>query len=347
MELTGVERVSTLEVYTKNISNKVTTMSESQYDSVEIRYSKNEVSPCENYNNIKSTMHVKKQSEINQAFDEKGYYERVFESAQAIVEKYYNGGISDEEMVRDFNEICEEAKQYFIHIGYITANNKEEHSWIIENTYIYYQHALALKSVDMCNKKGADIAHDYEGEDDRNWVYYDAEYYYGTEHMQGVIDEAMKGITEKWGILPMDGDEMKKNSGIVKSEFTFNGVWNWEAKYAIALQHSNNTEIEINWKPEQEFKFFYQQTSEQLNFDVSLNSGNTSNMRSFLNMVKTIWVSRMRGNAIHITLTDYAKGKDVFELNVKNDNELYEPMSLYESLNKIVKKFSLFDLMEK
>ena len=163
------------------------------------------------------------------------------EEMREVMEGYYNGEISKDEIKGFFMEYC----------GIQYARDEEA----VLNVYEAFLDANYSAAVKKCFAQGYDIAAK-EGVSTDNMVYYDADYYYQSEEIHDLLKEAAAEYGAKYG---REIDAAKRDDGFKRDYLTgapnFNDKWNFMATNMM----SSGRLMDQNAVPPKDFSFFYKQ----------------------------------------------------------------------------------------
>ena len=158
---------------------------------------------------------------------------------QEVMEGYYNGEISKDEIKGFFMEYC----------GTMYARDENT----ILNVYETFLDANYAEAVNACFDKGKTIAAE-EGTTANGMVYYDAEYYFRSEEIHELLKEAAKEYGEKYGV---EVDATKRDENFKGDYLTgkpnFNSKWNFKAANLYGVGRM----MDMNAVPPKGFSFFY------------------------------------------------------------------------------------------
>jgi hypothetical protein len=161
------------------------------------------------------------------------------EEMREVMTGYYNGEISKEEVKDFFMEYCA--------AGYARDENT------ILNVYESFLDENYSAAVRACFEEAKDIA-GKEGKTTNHVLYYDADYYYKSEEIHELLQEAAKEYGEKYGV---EVDASKRDEDFQKDYLTggpdFNDKWNFMA----ANMYGVGRIMDIDAVPPEGFSFFY------------------------------------------------------------------------------------------
>lgn len=163
------------------------------------------------------------------------------EEMREVMEGYYNGEISKDEIKGFFMEYC----------SVMYARDEET----VLNVYEAFLDANYSAAVKKCFAHGYDIAAK-EGVSTDNMIYYDADYYYQSEEIHDLLKEAVAEYGAKYG---REIDATKRDDGFKRDYLTgtpnFNDKWNFMATNMM----SSGRLMDQNAVPPKDFSFFYKQ----------------------------------------------------------------------------------------
>lgn len=163
------------------------------------------------------------------------------EEMREVMEGYYNGEISKEDIKDFFMEYC----------SVMYARDEES----VLNVYEDFVNENYSAAVKMCFAQGKDIAAK-EGMSTDNMAYYDASYYYQSEEIHDLLKEVAKEYGAKYVI---EIDATKRDDAFKRDYLTgtpnFNDKWNFMATNMM----SSGRLMDQNAVPPKDFSFFYKQ----------------------------------------------------------------------------------------
>lgn len=163
------------------------------------------------------------------------------EEMREVMEGYYNGELSKDEIKGFFMEYC----------SVMYARDEES----VLNVYEAFLDANYSAAVKKCFAQGKDIAAK-EGMSTDNMVYYDADYYYQSEEIHDLLKEAAAEYGAKYG---MEIDATKRDDCFRRDYLTgtpnFNDKWNFMATNMMG----SGRLMDQNAVPPKDFSFFYKQ----------------------------------------------------------------------------------------
>lgn len=163
------------------------------------------------------------------------------EEMREVMEGYYNGGISKDDIKDFFMEYCS------------VMYARDEAS--VLNVYEDFLNENYSAAVHACFAKGKDIAAK-EGVSTDHMVYYNADYYYQSEEIHDLLKEAAAEYGAKYGL---EIDVAKRDGGFQRDYLTgtpnFNDKWNFMATNVM----NSGRLMDQNAVPPKDFSFFYKQ----------------------------------------------------------------------------------------
>jgi len=212
----------------------------------------------ENYNDIFTVTGIPKNY---LSLSENGHGQKIREEMEAVIYSWGRGEISDSQFKSHFHDICKDRRVFLAQCRYTTGRNEKDNKQIIEGIYGYSQKCNVGAMVHLCFEKGREIADSYGGGDTRNWVYYDADYYYKSEDLKNLLREAATEMAEEWGTDIIDFEDIEKSSFLtVNGGLDFNSTWNHKAYMCRGIASLNDFAV----LPEPGFSFFYQENKHKI-----------------------------------------------------------------------------------
>ena len=161
------------------------------------------------------------------------------EEMREVMKGYYKGEITKEDIKEFFMEYCD----------YLYARKEET----ILNVYEKFLDQSYAEAVYMCFEHGREIARK-EGIPTDHMVYYNADYYYRSEEVHKVLQEAAKEYGAKYG---KEVDASKRDKAFRGDYLTgipdFNDKWNFMA----TNMESSGGVVNIEAVPPKDFSFLY------------------------------------------------------------------------------------------
>lgn len=120
-----------------------------------------------------------------------------------VFERYYRGSASTDEIEKTLSRVVADIRNTYADLGF---DPEEFTGKLIEDVY---------DQARLFNVNGAGVASWYEGRplaaahnghdrNTRNWVYYNADYYYASEEMKGTLQDIARKIGAKYGVTDLD-----------------------------------------------------------------------------------------------------------------------------------------------
>ncbi len=180
-----------------------------------------------------------------------------------IMEEYYQGDYTREEIKQKVKNICMDMRVYLIQERHTDGYNARDNQQILQDIYEVVQKANVRKAVGFSLKKGKELAEQFEHADLNDWMYYDANDYNKSEDMKECIRQAISEMANEWNVTSLDFEEIEKNSKqVLDGGFDYHSVWQWQA-----WQRGITRMTDFNTAPPKDFSFFYkerkQMSSEQ------------------------------------------------------------------------------------
>jgi hypothetical protein len=167
-----------------------------------------------------------------------------------MLDSYYAGNATLDDMEKAIIETYDRLKQLNNEIGEKTGVYLND-EYIIYNLVCDFYRNDAWSAVNANFREGGEIADQYGSENDRDWIYYNAKYYYMSEDMDNVIGNFCKNALKDVERTNPSLDFNIKD----KHYFSFNDIWN---HYADA-RHMGGL-IDRKSEPPAGFTLFYKRS---------------------------------------------------------------------------------------
>lgn len=219
-------------------------------DTVEISGIVRQEYNCENYNDI-----IKlnpKGMPGSCLVDEFGY--QIYKDTYNIFDNYYRNNLSEDKLAKIFIDYCKEMRIHQTQIRNTTGTNKKDNQQIILNIYELFQQKNAAFAIGTCYEEGKQIAKQYDGRE-RDWIYYNSDYHYQTEHVREVLRNAAKQVAKEWDIEIEEADfETCEKETTVIGGLDFNSGWKVAAEQTYRCTMLNPQDV-----PPKNFTFYFQE----------------------------------------------------------------------------------------
>lgn len=190
-----------------------------------------------------------------------GYVHKIGDIANKVVDQYYNGVISKEELKNTFNECCDMYLEMLQKSG-IDSTTDQSKQRAVMKVFEEFQNGNCVSGVRECNKIGDKIAleYGYTGEYRPDYVYYDADIYYKTKSIEGDFADIINEMFQAYNLDLSVEDEIKntkEHTARCDGGITFNGRWSTGyAECGVNICHM----VSIEEEPPKGFKFFYKES---------------------------------------------------------------------------------------
>lgn len=173
---------------------------------------------------------------------------------KSAVLAYCSGEMTDEQIKKYFMDACKDMRVYQAQCGNTSGMDAKDNRQIIGNVYEIFQKSNVDSMMYTCFQAGSDIADAFGGKEKYDWVYYDSKYYYESQHLRDLLQEASNEMEAEWNTDFIDFEKIETESKFtVDGGLDFNSVWNWKANSYWICSMSEE------WQPQEDFSFFYQE----------------------------------------------------------------------------------------
>lgn len=221
-------------------------------DTVEISGIVRQEYNCENYSDIMKLN--PKGMPSNCLGNELGY--KLNREIYAAFKNYHKKELNEKDLSQMLIDYCKEMRIYQTQIRNTTGTNKKDNQQIISNIYEIFQKLNARGAVGACHEEGEKIAKQYDGRE-RDWVYYNSNYHYQTEHMREILRNAAKQVAKEWDVEIEEADfetYEKETKYILDGKLDFNSVWKHGAEQTYIGTMLNPKDV-----PPKNFTFYFQE----------------------------------------------------------------------------------------
>lgn len=182
------------------------------------------------------------------------YGEQVTKKVKDMMESYYSGELSMEDVQQKIKNICMDMRVEMVQERYTNGYNAKDNLQILEDIYGLLQKKNLSYAYAANEKEGAEIAARYGGVSDYNWMYYNSDYYYQEEDMRECIRQAIQEMADTWETEDIDFEKVEEKSiYAIAGGMDYNKVWQHHAFQGRVISLTD-----IDAEPPENFTFFYQ-----------------------------------------------------------------------------------------
>lgn len=177
------------------------------------------------------------------------------EKIQKKLKDYYvNGTAAKEELKAFFKDMCRDRRAALVQERKTTGTDPDDNGQILLDTYERFRMANSVMANLGCNKEGEKpaVKNGWRQGADKDWVYYNADFYYESEGVSVLFQEAAREISEEWGCGETDtyGWDTDRHAFYGGS---FHEVWNNGSRNRTGICEMLN----LSEKPPEQFRFFF------------------------------------------------------------------------------------------
>ncbi len=188
---------------------------------------------------------------------------RMFSETQEVMEDYYSGKLSSEEVKNIF-------KEYFYYAMGTTLKEREEGpvqealnktyrkqfaTSFLAGLYEYFSRANTRTACAQNMEEGKRLM-ESNGMSWKGTYYYNADWYYDCEEMQELFRETANELADEYGAEHVDFQYVEENTRFsLDGGITYNGVWDsreWQINYDRAI---NGSFLDVNMAPPKGFVY--------------------------------------------------------------------------------------------
>lgn len=219
-------------------------------DTVEISGIVRQEYNCENYNDILKPS----SSGLPIDYFWKKFGTNIYKKVNNLFKDYYNNKLSESDIIEEFISYSKELRIYQTQLGNTSGINKVDNQQMILDMYELFQARNAGTAVGVCKQEGEKLAKQYHG-GQREWTYYNSDYYYKTEDMREVLRNAAKQVAKEWDIEIEEADfKICEKESTVIGGLDFNSGWKVAAEQTYRCTMLNPQDV-----PPKNFTFYFQE----------------------------------------------------------------------------------------
>lgn len=170
----------------------------------------------------------------------------------SAVSSYYDGNLSEEELAQTFQDLSAKLLGTYEDLGYpngLFITNQAGREAAVESFYDEFRFKLLSVAVQRNNQEGRQYVTG-EMNQQREYKYYNADYYYKSEAAIAALDKGAEAAAEKLGLTNFTIPDYKAES--------FNCYYNFNSAYSNNLNVSEQYFLDYDQVPPEGFKWFYQ-----------------------------------------------------------------------------------------
>lgn len=173
---------------------------------------------------------------------------------------YLNQSGTKEELKNFFKDCCRDMRVVLAQERKTTGTDIENNKQIILDTYERFRMANSVMAKLACDEEGKKLAREYgwTQEEDIDWVYYNADYYYDSEELRTIFKEVAKELATEWGCGDIDTSE-RDTDMLASYSSSFNQVWENGSENGTRICRM----IDISAKPPEGFSLFFRVSREE------------------------------------------------------------------------------------
>lgn len=145
---------------------------------------------------------------------------------QKLKDYYLDRSATKEELKKFFIDRCKDMRVVMAQEQRTTGQDAEHNRQIILDTYEIFRMSNSVMANLGCDKEGEKLARANgwrEGED-KDWIYYNADFYYESEELRDIFQEAVEEIAEEWKCGDINTAERETDS-LLSYSSSFHQVW--------------------------------------------------------------------------------------------------------------------------
>ena len=175
------------------------------------------------------------------------------------VKEYIDDSDNNPDEIKDFfKDRCRDMRVILCQERKTSGTDVDDNRQIILDTYEQFRMSNSVMAKLSCDEEGKKIATEagWTG-DDKDWVYYNSDYYYKSEDLKNLFKEAAEELADEWGIEEINTSERDTDRYLSYSS-TFNEVWNSASENGARICSMQD----ISDVPPRDFTLFYREKME-------------------------------------------------------------------------------------
>ncbi len=178
-------------------------------------------------------------------------HNKVSEEIRKMYEGYYAGTVSIEEVKDKFHSIVEAVREFDDEEGIASKEDMEHYGKIVSDVNYIFRFYSVWTAANNNHAEGKKIANQYGLPGNRNFLYYNSDYYYQSKEVTDAVLQAATKLTEDAGtVLNTKGPQVKYDYFQ-----NFNTAWMRWARYESRMGDM----IDPNMEPPRGFKLLYKE----------------------------------------------------------------------------------------
>ncbi len=176
------------------------------------------------------------------------------EKIQKKLKDYYvDRTVTKEELKAFFKASCRDMRVILAHERKTTGTDRDDNRQIILDTYERFRMADSVMANLGCDKEGEKTAvkNGWHQGEDKDWVYYHADFYYESEALKILLKEAAGEVSDEWDCK--ETDTSRRDTDQYACYSSFHEVWNHGSRHGTRISEMLN----LSEKPPEHFTFFF------------------------------------------------------------------------------------------
>lgn len=179
---------------------------------------------------------------------------------QKLKDYYLSDSVTKEDLKKFFKDRCKDMRVTMAQESRTTGTDQDHNRQIILDTYEIFRMANSVMANLACDKEGERLAREngWKDGEDRDWVYYNADFYYESEELRDIFREAAKEIAGEWKCGDIDTSERDMDS-LLSYSSSFHQVWKNGSENGARICSM----INISEEPPEGFYLFFRASVEK------------------------------------------------------------------------------------
>lgn len=183
-------------------------------------------------------------------------YQQAEEINQTLKEYYLGKQFTTKELKEYFKDCCKDMRVVMAQEKRTTGLDPEHNRQIILDTYEQFRMSSSVMANSACQYEGRETAEKtgWREEDNIDWVYYNANYYYQSETLRQIFKEAAAEMAQEWNCGAIDTSERDTDHYLSYSS-SFNETWNNASQNGTRISNMSDTSA----SPPPDFYLFFRE----------------------------------------------------------------------------------------
>lgn len=175
---------------------------------------------------------------------------------QKLKQYYLEQNVTKDELKDFFKDCCKDMRVILAQERKTTGLNENDNTQIILDTYEMFRMANSVMARLGCDEEGKRVAWEngWKDRQDKDWVYYNADFYYESEELRDLFKEAAQEIADEWECGEVDTSK-RDTDYLASYSSSFNEVWQNGSEYGTRICSM----LDLSKEPPEDFYLFFRE----------------------------------------------------------------------------------------